>query len=77
MLWELYEIMQVESRDYLQIFEVTTVIGSHSCTHLILHKQEEPDYAQTHEVPAYAMLSGKIYIIDDHTHLTMLWANEY
>ncbi|HIW33173.1 MAG TPA: DUF960 domain-containing protein [Candidatus Paenibacillus intestinavium] len=77
MLWELYETMQVESRDYLQIFELTTVIGSHSCIHHILHKQEEPSYVHTHEVAAYTMLSGKIYIVHDQTHLTMLWANEY
>lgn len=75
MLWELVDDMKVSKKDYLQIFE----LSGKGKKQVILHKQEQPPYKKTHRIklcdtPFYF---GKIYIIDDGEHTTMLKASEY
>ena len=65
--------MEVEKRDYLQIFRLSrTVTGQH-----IEHEQEQLPYRRTLDVPCEDAVGAKVYIIDDGTHVTMLLADEY
>ncbi len=73
LLWFLRDGMEVEKKDYLQIFRLSrTATGQR-----IEHEQEQPPYKKTLDVPCEDAVSAKVYIIDDGTHVTMLLADEY
>ena len=62
------------SKDYLQVFEFREEDGKK----IIVHSQEEPSYKKEYlfraDIPFFV---GKIFVIDDETHSTMLLAGEY
>lgn len=79
----IWAIIQAESgqhqMDYLQVFQLH--IDEQGNLH-IEYKQEVPEKAKTYELPNIgrvpSQLDGrKIYVIDDMTHITMLFASEY
>ena len=73
LLWFLRDGMEVEKKDYLQIFRLSrTATGQR-----IEHEQEQPLYKKTLDVPCENAVDAKVYIIDDETHVTMLLADEY
>ena len=72
-LWDLIDSMEVEEKDYLQVFQLT----SDSKTQHITHSQEQPPYEYTLEFRTDNPLTAKIFVIDDETHTTMLLAEEY
>ena len=73
LLWYMRESMQVEQRDYLQVFRLSRS-GGLQC---IEHTQEQPDYKKVICVPAEDAIDGKVYIIESPEHVTMLLAEEY
>ena len=73
LLWYLRETMQVEQRDYLQVFRLTRSGGLQE----IEHTQEQPDYQKVICVPAADAIDAKVYIIEEQEHVTMLLAEEY
>lgn len=73
LLWFLRESMQVEQRDYLQVFRLSRAGGMQE----IEHTQEQPGYKKVICVPAADAIDAKIYIIEDPEHVTMLLAEEY
>ena len=61
-------------RDYLQVFKFT----ADSQGLKIIHTQEEPNYRQEYLLPEDApVFLGKIFVIDDGEHSTMMLAEEY
>lgn len=61
-------------QDYLQVFDLTIENGKQK----IKHTQEEPEYHKEYILNSNAhFYSGRIFIIDDETHSTMLLAEEY
>ena len=72
-MWNCIDTMQ-SSKDYFQVFKCTENNGKHK----IIHIQEEPDYKKEYlinsDTPFYV---GKIFVIDDESHSTMLLAEEY
>ena len=72
-LWDLIDSMKVESKDYLQVFRLTT----DGKTQHITHTQEQPPYERTLEFSSSEPITAKIFVIDDGTHTTMLLAEEY
>ena len=61
-------------RDYLQVFKFTA--GGDGLK--ILHTQEEPNYRQEYLLAEDApVFLGKIFVIDDGEHSTMMLAEEY
>ena len=73
LMWYLRESMQVEQRDYLQVFRLSRSGGLQE----IEHTQEQPHYKKVICVPAADAIDAKIYIIEDPAHVTMLLAEEY
>ena len=68
--------------DYLQVFQIKTKKNPNREGKIleIIHSQEIPEYSKTYEIPIRQeeeSISGKIFVIDDITHATMLWAEEY
>ena len=63
--------------DYLQVFKLERKDGIYYLT----HTQEQPPYMKVHKLKnleSFDMRSDmKIYVIDDITHSTMLFASEY
>ena len=63
-----------EPKDYLQIFNCSMYDGLQKITHI----QEQPEYKREYllktDIPIFI---GKIFVIDDETHSTMLLASEY
>lgn len=72
-LWNLIDSMEVEEKDYLQVFKLT----SDGTTQQITHSQEQPPYERTLEFRTDSPITAKIFVIDDETHTTMLLAEEY
>ncbi|WP_368756818.1 DUF960 family protein [Enterococcus avium] len=65
--------------DYLQIFEFNR--DDQRGTITIIHRQEEPFFIDYHECRITKDLVNfqikKLWVIDDHTHQTMLLPEEY
>lgn len=60
--------------DYLQVFTLTIYDGKLK----VVHEQEEPAYHKEYLLNTGApFYIGKIFVIDDETHSTMLLAEEY
>ncbi len=72
-LWELIDSMKVDEKDYLQVFTLSVEDEQQR----ILHEQECPEYLAEHLFPSTNPITGKIFVIDDETHSTMLFAEEY
>ena len=72
-LWGLIRTMEVPEQDYLQVFTLSVENGQQK----ILHEQECPEYSKEHLFPSTDPITGKIFVIDDETHSTMLFAEEY
>ena len=73
-MWECIDEMQ-EPKDYLQVFEFMLSDNKQK----IIHSQEEPEYKREYLLKLSDTLFyiGKIFIIDDGEHSTMLLASEY
>ena len=72
-LWQYVDKLPIE-QDYLQIFELSEKDGFQK----IVHTQECPPYRKEYLFsPFFPVVTAKIYIINDETHATMLFANEY
>ena len=72
-LWELIDSMTIQ-QDYLQVFELSEEKGKQK----IEHSQEVPEYKREYLIKTDApFFVGKIFVIDDETHVTMLLAEEY
>ena len=72
-LWNLIDSMEVEEKDYLQVFRLTT----DSTTQHITHSQEQPPYERTLEFRTDNPIIAKVFVMADETHTTMLLAEEY
>lgn len=70
-MWSMIDSMQVP-KDYLQIFRLYVEDGKQR----IIHEQEQPEYKKEYLLDAPS-LYAKIYVIDDETHSTMLFSDEY
>ena len=70
-----HDTMEVESKDYLQVFELSEYDGMQK----IVHSQEMPEYKMEYliKLQGAPIFVGKVYVIDDKTHSTMLKAEEY
>ena len=71
LLWGLIDTMP-SSKDYLQVFELSDSAGKVK----VIHTQENPEYRREYlwDAPVFC---GKIFVIDDGDHSTMLLAEEY
>ena len=73
LMWHMALTMEIEEKDYLQVFKLTkTPVGQH-----IVHEQEQPPYRYELDVPCDDAVDAKVFVIDDLTHSTMLLAEEY
>ena len=72
-MWQCIEEMPL-SKDYLQVFDLVIESGKAK----VKHSQEEPDYEKEYLLNVDTLFYvGKIFVIDDGTHSTMLLAEEY
>ena len=73
-MWQCIDDMP-PPKDYLQVFECTLEDGKQKIT----HSQEEPDYKREYllKLTDASVFIGKIFVIDDGEHSTMLLASEY
>jgi len=77
-LWEMIEEMQVEKKDYLQVFKLVPVEVDGDMVQRITHTQEQPPYEKIITLNKLTPpVNAKIFVIDDVTHSTMLLADEY
>ena len=72
-MWQCIDELDVP-KDYLQVFKLSIAEGKQKIEHI----QEEPEYKREYllntDTPIFI---GKIFVIDDGTHSTMLLAEEY
>ena len=74
-LWKLIKEMEVTEQDYLQVFDLSCC-GNEQ---IIVHEQEQPEYKKEHrlEIVGTPIFVGKIFVIDDGDHTTMMKSDEY
>ena len=77
MIWYMIESMEVEVKDYLQVFELKTETANGKPMQRLIHTQEQPEYKNEIVFAATTPVTAKIYVIDDKTHSTMLLSSEY
>lgn len=71
-MWELIENLPLD-KDYLQVFSLEPDVNGQR----VIHTQEEPDYKREYVFGLDTVVVGKVFVIDDGTHSTMLMSNEY
>ncbi len=72
-LWQCIDELK-EPKDSFQVFQCSINDGALK----VLHIQEEPEYKREYRFVADTpIFIGKIYVIDDGCHSTMLLAEEY
>ena len=72
-MWHCIDTMP-QVKDYLQVFNLTAENGKQKIT----HTQEIPEYKREYLINSDAsVFIGKVFVIDDETHSTMLLAEEY
>ena len=71
-LWQCIDTLPF-SPDYLQVFQLSTVGDQIR----IVHTQEYPDYRKEYLLLSNVPITAKIYVINDETHATMLFCEEY
>ena len=72
-MWQCIDSMP-SPKDYLQVFRLTEENGKLKITHI----QEQPEYQREYLIESgIPFFNGKIFVIDDETHSTMLLAEEY
>ena len=78
-MWLMIESMEIEKKDYLQIFELSKTVADGKVFQKIIHRQEQPEYEKsvTVLVNEEDIVEKKVYVIDDVSHCTMLLAEEY
>lgn len=72
LMWQLIDDLPKE-RDYLQIFNFEKMVYKI----MVTHSQEVPEYEQTYAVSGPFLFVGKIFVIQEDDHETMLLAEEY
>ncbi len=77
-LWTLIEEARSQIElDYLQIFHLSRVTLDGVPVQKVTHSQENPKYKNEVYIFCNDIITNKVYCIDDETHSTMLFANEY
>lgn len=78
-MWLMIESMEIEKKDYLQIFELSKTVADGKVFQKIIHRQEQPEYEKsvTVLVNEEDIVEKKVYVIADVSHCTMLLAEEY
>lgn len=78
-LWNMIgELQDKIELDYLQVFRLSTINKDGRILQQITHTQEVPPYKNTVIIRISKPISNrKIFCIDDDTHSTMLFAEEY
>ena len=72
-MWQCIDTMP-PIKDYLQVFRLTEENGMQK----VIHTQEEPEYKMEYLINSDTpVFIGKVFVIDDKTHSTMLLAEEY
>lgn len=73
LMWLAINTMEVEKKDYLQVFNFYVDSGKQK----IVHTQEEPPYENEYIYKSDEPITAKIFVIDDGDHSTMLLSEEY
>ena len=71
-LWQCIDALPF-SPDYLQVFQLSPEGGKLR----IVHTQECLDYRKEYLLLSDVPITAKIYVINDETHATMLFCEEY
>ena len=61
-------------QDYLQVFNLYQENGKQKIEHIQEVHEYRREYLITLDIPIF---TGKVFVIDDETHSTMLLASEY
>lgn len=78
-LWNMIEeARNTTNLDYLQVFELKAINQGGQYLQQITHTQEVPPYNKTVVIKIDNPINNcKVFCIDDTTHSTLLFANEY
>ena len=72
LMWHMVLTMEIEKKDYLQVFKLTKTPTSQH----IVHEQEQPPYRYELDVPCDDAVNATVFEIDNLTHSHMLHDEE-
>lgn len=76
-MWYMIETMEVQDKDYLQVFNLSWTWENGQPKQQLIHSQEHPPYHKEYTFSANHPVLAKMFVIDDGTHSTMLLVEEY
>lgn len=78
-LWSLIEKRKAVGipMDYLQVFTISSIMKDNKEAFFVTHSQETPPHRQVYQLNSFVKAYGKIFVIDDVDHVTMMLAHEY
>lgn len=81
-LWSCIDerLVKGDKLDYLQVFKLQNIYDSDKGLKvtIVIHSQEIPVYEYTYYLrDGSSPMEGTIFVIDDGSVVTMLWADEY
>ena len=79
-MWNMIEAKLQESGrelDYLQVFNLSSLVEDGRKYQRIEHNQEVPKFKYSIKLELDSPVTSKVFVIDDKTHVTMLLAQEY
>lgn len=65
LMWYMIENMEVEKKDYLQVFEFTEEMRNNQPVQKVVHSQEIPQYKAAYIFKTSNIITKKVYVIDD------------
>lgn len=78
LLWDMIDKMEVDKKDYLQVFKLEIEISKDNLPLLkITHTQEAPEYEKIHYYKCEKPIKATVFVIDNETHSTMLLSSDY
>lgn len=79
LLWSCIDTLRLNGKelDYLQVFELSVETKNGKIYQKVEHRQEIPRYKKMYVIPFDDVAVGKIFVIDDGFHSTMMLSSEY
>ena len=76
-LWQLIDELEIEKKDYLQVFTLRKIFGKRNIQEVI-HTQENPEYRSVTRFYSEMAIDAKVFVIDDGSgNSTMMLNEEY
>ncbi|MCS7460832.1 DUF960 domain-containing protein [Paenibacillus doosanensis] len=72
LLWYLIESMEVNQKDEIQLFVLSSITVDGEQKQQIIHSQQQPPYFMEHTISASTIITAKVLAVDCQSHSVMI-----